>query len=375
MDILALIFFTLFVIHLSFGFSLQIISHFHKNKRGVKYIYLSFYARSILFLGPASLLFFNDISWSLYTTGPLKVLILPLLFLYFKKLHLPKKSLQKNDLAHFIPFIFEIFFTLIIVQNHGQNILNLSNMEISSLLDISLGQHFYYNLLAITARSIAFFQSVIYAYLISKSYQKIKTDFLKHNSYLSYFNLRWIKWVSYILIINGIISGLELFGLYSNPGIFIFTAAFLIFNAFFFMIHSILQNEFTIYDSNNLNNIIAEQSDSTQHSDVQNILAQFKNKALYLKPDISLQEASYELCIAKYKLTNYIKSGGYDNFYQFVNQMRIDKSKELLINILPNHSIDSVVGEAGFNSRATFYRVFKDYCGMTPTEYIQKAKV
>lgn len=370
MDILALIFFSLFIIHISFGLALQIISAINKDKRGLSYVFSSFYARAFLFLGPASFLFLEDISWSLFTTGPLKVLILPLLYLYFKKLHIADKSLQKKDIIHFIPFVFEVFFTFVIVRNHGHDIMGLSNLKITTLLDLSWEKNYYYNVLAITARSIAFFQSIIYAYLISKTYQNIKTAYLKQNSYLSYFNLRWIKWVTYILIINGLVSGFELFGLYSNPIIFLLTAVFIVFNGFFFMIHSILHKDFYISETQSTPVPSNEKTNSKTEIDILKVLNQFKEKEIYLKADLSLQEASYELCIAKYKLSNYIKLGGYDNFYDFINQLRINKSKLLLENIQPNHSIDSIVNEAGFNSRATFYRVFKEYCGMTPTEYI-----
>lgn len=373
-EILAFIFCILFTIYISFGLILHIISLINSSKKGLGYIIAFFYCRALLFLGPSFLLFTDNINWAVYTTGPIKVTIIPLLYLYFTKLNSDNKNLSKRDLVHFIPFIFELLFTLPIAYFHAAEVVNPENIKITSILEIQWDNHFYYNLLAATARSIALLQAIIYAFLISKKYLQLKKTYLEQNSFLSFTNLKWIKRVSYLLIATGFMSGFELFGLFANPIFFILTALFIIFTAFFFLIHSILQND--LHQSSNLNypknNPINNDKKNTENA--QDTLSQFIENELYLKTDICLQEASYQLGIAKYKLTEHIKLGGYDNFYHFVNQMRIDKSKTLLKTITPQFSIESVVTVAGFNSRSTFYRVFKEYTGMTPTEYIKESK-
>ncbi len=55
------------------------------------------------------------------------------------------------------------------------------------------------------------------------------------------------------------------------------------------------------------------------------------------------------------------------NFYDFINQARIEDAKQQLI-----HSDDSVLTIAlavGFNARSAFYKAFKQYTGMTPGAY------
>ncbi|NPD45846.1 MULTISPECIES: AraC family transcriptional regulator [unclassified Lentimicrobium] len=372
-EIFPLTFFILFIVYISFGIIIHSISTLNSSKDGLGYVSLFYYSRAFLFLGPAMLLFTNNIGWSVYYSGPLKVLMIPLLYLYFSKLDQENKKLKKGDLTHLLPFFFEILFTLPIACLHAEEIANPESIKISSILSIQWDENFYFNLLAITARSIALIQAIIYSILISRTYIKLKKSFLDHNSFVSFTNLNWIKWVSYLFIINGFISGFELFGLFNIPIIFVLTALFLLFIAFYFLIYSILQK--TVYYKSSIHSeqhIHDIEDDIKEESNI--ILNKFKDQQLYLLQDICLQEASNQLGIAKYKLSKYVKIGGYENFYHFVNMMRVNTSKELLRNISHQYSIDSVVTDSGFNSRSTFYRVFKEYCEMTPTEYIKQSK-
>ena len=63
----------------------------------------------------------------------------------------------------------------------------------------------------------------------------------------------------------------------------------------------------------------------------------------------------------------------YENkgFNEFVNTYRIEEVKKYLLqNDFSNLTISGMALEAGFNSQATFQRVFKKLEGMTPTEFL-----
>ena len=56
-------------------------------------------------------------------------------------------------------------------------------------------------------------------------------------------------------------------------------------------------------------------------------------------------------------------------FSDLVNSYRVELAKETLIK--DKHlSVEGVALNSGFNSRATFYRVFKKHTGFSPTEYL-----
>jgi YesN/AraC family two-component response regulator len=58
------------------------------------------------------------------------------------------------------------------------------------------------------------------------------------------------------------------------------------------------------------------------------------------------------------------------NFTDYLSRVRIEKSKELLLN--PNLRISEIAYEVGFQSLTHFNRVFKRILGQAPTDYRQK---
>ena len=55
------------------------------------------------------------------------------------------------------------------------------------------------------------------------------------------------------------------------------------------------------------------------------------------------------------------------NFTDYVSRVRIEKSKNLLLN--PNLRVSEIAFEVGFQSLTHFNRVFKKILGQSPTEY------
>ena len=62
------------------------------------------------------------------------------------------------------------------------------------------------------------------------------------------------------------------------------------------------------------------------------------------------------------------------NFYQFINEYRVNEVKQKLADESFNHlKIISLAFDAGFNSKASFNRVFKSYTGLTPKNFRAKS--
>ena len=58
------------------------------------------------------------------------------------------------------------------------------------------------------------------------------------------------------------------------------------------------------------------------------------------------------------------------NFVDYLNEIRINKSKELLKN--PERKMYQVAKAVGYDNIKYYYRVFRKYSGMTPSEYQSK---
>jgi AraC-like DNA-binding protein len=75
------------------------------------------------------------------------------------------------------------------------------------------------------------------------------------------------------------------------------------------------------------------------------------------------------------KLSSVLNSRIKRNFFDFVNYYRIEEFKWVSKQAASkNITIMGMAWDAGFNSKATFNRVFKKVTGLTPGEYINQTK-
>ncbi|MCL3780485.1 AraC family transcriptional regulator [Prolixibacteraceae bacterium JC049] len=354
---------SLFFLHLFLGLLLFVFTII-KRQHHIHYLTSTYILRAILFLSPALMIYSINIEWSVWTTGPIKVVLLPLTYLFIKKLFLADKKLSKQDLLHFIPFFFNLVFTSIIAHYHIHDIVRDSpNPE--DIFGFTWENNFYFTLLATTARSISLAQGIVYSLLF---YPLIKCVIKFCKQEYSTINTAFFKWLYGIFLlfaIIGILDGAAIFGIYQYLGCFILWFCFLLINAFFFFLFVVVYSEYSL-------KFIPLQTDNEKAFVTSNNWLQiFVEKELFLQPTFSLQSFSTLLDVPKNKLSQEIKNAGYENFYHFVNYYRIQKSKELLLELPDEYVIESVVNDSGFNSRSTFFRVFKEYEGMTPGAYIK----
>lgn len=88
----------------------------------------------------------------------------------------------------------------------------------------------------------------------------------------------------------------------------------------------------------------------------------------YLNPELTLLLLSDKTGIPRNELSGVINEFSGGNFYNLINRLRIEKSKELLISPA-NRTILDIAYEVGFNNKATFNSAFKKYTKMTPSGY------
>lgn len=101
------------------------------------------------------------------------------------------------------------------------------------------------------------------------------------------------------------------------------------------------------------------------------VSAFMKDEKPYLNPDLNLSELADDLKMNRGQLSQVINSGFGQNFNDFVNNYRVNAIKEKLNE--GSHKQLSLLGiayDCGFNSKATFNRVFKKLTQTSPTEYL-----
>lgn len=89
---------------------------------------------------------------------------------------------------------------------------------------------------------------------------------------------------------------------------------------------------------------------------------------LYLDPDINRDQLIKQLHISKNVFSQLIQTYSGTNFKGYINSKRLDYSITQLKDN-HNHTIEAIAMDSGFNNVRSFYRLFRDKYGMTPSEY------
>jgi AraC-like DNA-binding protein len=100
-----------------------------------------------------------------------------------------------------------------------------------------------------------------------------------------------------------------------------------------------------------------------------------KNEKPYLKNDLTLPELSEKLKLSTHYLSQLLNKQLGKNFFDFVNEWRIEEMKEKLRNPKMQHlKIEELAFESGFNSKSVFNNAFKKFTQSTPSEYRKRYK-
>jgi len=115
-----------------------------------------------------------------------------------------------------------------------------------------------------------------------------------------------------------------------------------------------------------------EDTKQVSETEIQHIKNLMVSKKLYLNPDLNLSDLAKEAKMTRAQLSQVINSGYNKNFNDFVNNFRVNAFKEKLEE--GKHQQLSLLGiayDCGFNSKATFNRVFKKFTNSSPTEFLK----
>lgn len=95
-----------------------------------------------------------------------------------------------------------------------------------------------------------------------------------------------------------------------------------------------------------------------------------EEEKVYLNPQLNLQGLAKKIGISSSMLSHVLNIYFNTNFCDFVNRYRVRSVIEKLQNPYYNRfNIVVLAYESGFNSKASFHRIFKNFTGKTPTEY------
>jgi AraC-like DNA-binding protein len=297
----------------------------------------------------------------------------PLLWFYIRSLTHKSVHFKWLDLLHFIPFIF--VFSLLSLDYYSLPVNEKIAMDTESLITKSPVFYLVVSLIAISTQGY-----YLWGLLLIRRYKKR----LKHYySDIQSLNLSWLKSLLFLAI--GFYAAISL--LYIGQAIFQFTdyntlqtvgytlAAFLNIVIGFQGIRkgNLFQNQ--AYEPETFLSKVKKTSiaDDPDHQFVMKLIRQMENHAYYLNPNLTLPELAKIMEVSPEYLSKVLNRILNKHFYDFVNYYRIEAFK--LKCQLPenkNLTLISLAYDSGFNSKATFNRVFKQMTDMTPGQYYRK---
>lgn len=92
----------------------------------------------------------------------------------------------------------------------------------------------------------------------------------------------------------------------------------------------------------------------------------------YLNPDLTVGDLGAMIGVSSHRLSQFFSQFAGQTFYDYVNRYRVNEFKKLCKEEnLERYTLIALSEKAGFSSRASFFRHFKKFEGITPAEYIK----
>lgn len=319
-----------------------------------------------------------------YFNVAISLLFGPSLLYYFNLMLGRKVVFQNKQVLHLVPSL--------VVGIIGLSLISLNTQERDALLDrIRAGTDDMSNILSL----VLLIHILSYLFMSWKMQQQHFKDVTSFYTDLEHTKYRWVKlFISSLIGINVLFILCYLLPALFAPHLMMYTdlmvTPFLTFLIYLFIMITGFNNqavfsdtEYTAY-ANGLvpfNAYVKETEEGKKYgnaalkeevlTDIEERLQKIlKEQKPYLDKELSINKLSESIGISSHQLSQFINRTYEKNFYDFVNFYRVEETKSLLIDPSNGHFKIEAIGEAaGFNSRATFFSVFKKVTGMTPSAF------
>jgi AraC-like DNA-binding protein len=302
----------------------------------------------------------------------------PFLLLYISALIDQKFQFNRDKLLHFIPFIlFNLFIVIASFFPEISERIRLDHVESEH------GAPLLFNLFLI----LTVLSGPFYFILSMLLFKKLDINIFNYFSSFENVNLNWLRKLVYIF--GGIWTVLMIFAtvhhvfhmfswIFCAHGLSLSLSAFIILIGYY----GLKQKEIFIqYPDRNIEDVTEPKTKYAgiflKETDIEHYVSKLKHfmatEKPYLEADLSLPELANKLEIPSHHLSRIINEQFDVNFFDFVNQYRIEEVKSRIGNPeFDNLSLLGIAFDSGFNTKSAFNRVFKKMTGFTPSEYKNK---
>ena len=311
----------------------------------------------------------TKINYFLFSLG---LAVGPLIYLYVRTTLKPPFSFYKTDLYHFIPVLMFIAYRLVLL------ILDSRELDWQEGYEGRWQREIHLNFLAPIFQLLEYSSKLIYYAFTIQLYLSYRHKIHQYFSSTHQVELNWIRnflAIYTFLFIYGYMTDVVdafVFDLdyIHNWWVHFFSAIAIVYlgvKAYYTDLRHL--HDQTI----NLDLAItpSEKSIKPIYSErIMQLDELVKQKKLYLNSDLTLKDLASEVNMSIHDLSELINKGAGINFNEWVNRHRVEEVKQRLLDPEFAHlSLVSIGYDCGFNSKATFNRVFKNLSGMSPSQF------
>jgi len=306
------------------------------------------------------------------TTLPVVFLIGPIYYLYAVSLLQEDFHIALKSALHFVP---AILCYLILLPFYAKP----AAAKIAFLAGIIKSGYVIFPLDQFILMALCTCQMLVYFYLTFAVLQNFEENFMRESASTEILNVSWLKkislWFSLYMMLF-FIAYFQLFLLKAHRQE-VFYVVMLILSGFIHAVgyHAIKQPE--IFSGAKIKpaapkyqkTALPEQKSKTC---LEKLLQIMEKERPFLKPELKLSDLAESLNIAPNHLSQVINAELGKNFFDFINEYRIDEVKRRLVDARFEHySILAIALDVGFNNKASFNRVFKKHTNMTPSDFVK----
>lgn len=319
---------------------------------------------------------FNLLSISLLS---LLMMFGPFLYGYLEALVTNKRHILLKDLLHFIPFV--LFNMYILIASFSIDLSVKLNIE-------KIGPEYGPPILFIFFLIMTAISGTVYFLLTIKLFKRLDIQIFNNFSNVANIELSWIRklvlvfgivWTA-LISITVIHHVFQLFSMvFCTDGLFLSLSVFVILIGYFGLKQKIIYGNEDIIVPLKTGNAQtryagSKLSESQGNHLADQILKHISSSKSYLNPDLTLSQLANEIGISSHLLSQVINEQFSLNFFDFINQYRVEEFKQRIVN--PNYESYSLLGiafDCGFNSKSAFNRIFKKSTSFTPSQYKEKS--
>lgn len=317
-----------------------------------------------------------DLAALRYFPMAIDLLLQPLLFLYVCSLTTKNFRLDRRQMLHLLPPTLFLVHAIAVYLN----VYGFADLQQKDII----AQNWHYNLVKKIEDLLSVLSAFYYGALCLWRINKYRDWLEGATSDSRYPTLQWLRNLLVATLIFGAALGINILldhSLSGRPWFARWQAMYLYITFLIYYLGMkgfIVINEHHVEQQNIQSTTVEKQGKFEDHvlDDAQAvILDAMENRRLFLDSELTLQKMAIALSLSPALISTTINKRFGKSFRSLVNEYRVTEVKLRLIDLNYSHlSMLGIALECGFNSEASFYRLFKEMTGSSPREFIRSAQ-